>query len=56
MSNEKKKVRLHPSICVKCCWGRIEGDVLFCPFIDGTCLKKTFREIYLRGDDEEDEE
>ena len=54
--NEKKKERLHPSICEKCCWGRDEGGTLFCPFIEGTCLRKTLRALYLRRNEEEEEE
>lgn len=31
---------LYFDICLHCCWGKVEGNVLFCPFKKGTCMRK----------------
>ena len=30
----------NPEICIKCCWCTYTGGKIFCPFIEGTCLRR----------------
>lgn len=55
MDKESKVLTLHPEICLNCCWSKLEGSVLFCLFIDGTCMRRAFRSIYLNRNNEEAE-
>lgn len=52
---QTEKLTLYPEICLNCCWSRLEGSTLFCPFRYGTCMRRVFRSMYLNRNSEEDE-
>lgn len=32
--------------CTSCCWARLEGNVLFCPAAQGTCMQEEIKTMH----------